>query len=192
MADDDFLSGGLGDFGDFGGGDWGGGSSSGGGGLFGGSSKFDFGGIAKGVGGLIGGFQDSSAFKAEAASYETAAKIAEENVGLTEEEVALKQFNEDRKVARTIGTERSTIAGNGLAQGGSGDYIIEDSARQGALSKGLIGVEGQIQENAYRTQAEKARGEAAAATAAAGKAKTGGIMSGLGSVFSVASSLFGI
>lgn len=159
----------------FGGGsDWGGGGSFGGGG--------DFGGVFKGIGGLVGGIFDSKASSAEAGSYETAAKIADENARLTEEETGIKQFEEERKLSHTIGTQEATIAANGFQEGGSGAYILADSARQGALASGMIGVEGQIQENAYKTQAEKARGEAAAARAASKKSMMGGMFSAVSSI----------
>ena len=156
-----------------------------GGGVFGGSDFGGLSGVAKGVSGLVGGIFDSQSYAAQQQSYTEAAGIADENARLEEESTQVKEYQEQRKIDRTLGSQKAAVAASNFGEHGTALYLLSDSARQGALAKGMIGVQGQIEENAYREQAAKARGEAAAASAASSKSMVGGL-------FSAASSIIGL
>lgn len=145
---------------------------------FGASAK----GIAGGISGLVGGFFDSKAASAQAESYHQAAKQGNEIANLEEESTAISQYQEARKVSKTLGQIRATEASNGFGEGGSGMYILQDSQRQGAIANAKIGIQGQIQVDAARMAANKAEGEAKAAEAGSSKSMFGGIMSAVSSI----------
>jgi hypothetical protein len=103
----------------------------------------------------------------EASNYDLAAKYATQNVGFTEQATALKETQLDRQIYQTIGGERSQISGAGMTEGGSGFYLLRDSASQGALTKSVAQTQGLITEEGYKEQAQSYTNMAAAARVAA-------------------------
>ncbi|WP_316176267.1 hypothetical protein [Bradyrhizobium sp. SZCCHNRI1073] len=103
----------------------------------------------------------------EAENYLLASKFATQNVGFTEQATALKESQLDRQIYQTIGGERAQIAGAGLTQGGSGFYLLADSASQGALTKSVAATQGLITEEGYKEQAQSYENMAKAAKLAA-------------------------
>jgi hypothetical protein len=59
-----------------------------------------------------------------------------------------------RQETMTIGSQKAGVAGAGFAEGGSAYYLMKDSANQGALAQGTIGLQGAITAAGYREQGE--------------------------------------
>lgn len=151
-----------------------------------------------------GDLATAQGYEAESQAYSEAAGYAAGNVTLAEESKAIQQYQQQRSLSLSLGRTRAQLAGAGLTSGGSGLDILRASAAQGALAKGLIGVQGEIQAQGYRAQsaadtllseqatdaATSAQDAAAAArtqASAASKAGTisliGGIVGGIGKIF---------
>lgn len=173
------------------GGLWGGGAGTD---NFGGGG-FDFGalgGVVKGFGGLITGEMDADAAKEQAKAFHEAALQGREIAELEGEATTLEQYQEQRKLTKSLGEISAAQAANGFAEGGSGLYILADSARQGAVTQGKTGLQGAIEQDAAIMAANKSDAEAAAARASAKKSEAGGIMSGISGVFSLVSGIAGL
>ena len=145
----------------------------------------DYSGIFKAVGGFISGQQDSAAYREQAQSYEQASDIAGENARLEEEVTGIKEYQEQRKINESMGATQAAQAASGFEEGGSGMYLLRESAMQGGIAEAGIAVQGEIQKNAFLEEQAKAAGEAKAAKAAASKASTGGIFSLLSGIASL-------
>jgi hypothetical protein len=156
--------------------------------------------MATGLGGAIGlfgtGVQDlftaqgdraaAAGYQQAAQSYQTAAGIATANIGIEQNSVAIQQAQLDRKIEMTTGSATAAEGAANVSGGSAGD-IMRMSMQQGALAKGIVSTQGQIQENAFAEQATayqamsaSAIGAAGAASAAAKGATAGGIFSFIG------------
>ncbi len=91
---------------------------------------------------------------AEASNYDLASTLAQENKQFTTASTAIQQSQMDRNNYLQIGGQRADIAGAGFTEGGSALDILADSARQGALSRAVLGQQGHITEAGYQEQAD--------------------------------------
>ena len=152
--------------------------------LFSGISNSDLaggvGGIVGGIGSLFGGFGKSDAFQAEAQGFATAAQFANENATLSGEVGGLQELAAARQIQHVEGSQVATAAGNGLHLSGSALSLIRDSASQGALAEGQIGLRTAIAVTNYQGQAAADLAQQQAAQAQASAAETGGIFGALG------------
>lgn len=140
--------------------------------------------------------------RAEATSYGLAADLAEKNEEFAETSTAIKTMQAQREAYLGIGAETSDIEGSGFQLTGTGVDLLRSANQQAALTKQVIGAQGQIQEAGYAEQAGSYENmEAAAAHAAdeedslSGTSKIVGLATGgvkaLSSIASVAG-LFGL
>lgn len=91
---------------------------------------------------------------AEATNYDLASTLATKNEAYAKTSTAIQQMQQDRNTYLQIGGQKAAIGGAGFAQSGSAIDILADSARQGALAKATLGVQGLINEAGYQEQAE--------------------------------------
>ena len=127
---------------------------------------------------------EATGYGLESQAYTEAAGYATGNVQLAEESTAIQQYQQQRKLATTLGRQRAEIAGANLGPGGSGAYLLRSSMARGALASGLIGVQGAINAQGYASQstadialAEQATNTGEAATSAASSSQTGTALS---------------
>lgn len=125
-----------------------------------------------GIGNAVG-----SLFSAEG-DYGAASDYAKA-IQLTKLQTAVKENQVNRQITQTIGQEKAATGANGFQLSGSNADIIRASAQQGGLSKGLVALQGQMQENAYATQESAAR-----------NAGNAGIFGGIAGILGTALSLF--
>ena len=164
-----------------------GGSSSGGSGI-------NLGSIGNGLGSLFtaeGDLAQAAGSEAAAQAYTSAAAIAGQDVNLEAESTNLQQIAAARKVRETIARGQSNISGAGLQAGsGSGLAILRESQAQGNVTGQVIGLQGQINENAYLEQETAFTGEAAQATATANAEKSAAAGSAISGIAGLAGALF--
>lgn len=91
---------------------------------------------------------------AEANNYDLAGNLANENAAFTEQSTRIQQQQQQRQETQTIGGQKAAEGGAGFSSGGSAFYLMRDSANQGALSSGVIGMQGAINEAGYNEQAQ--------------------------------------
>ena len=91
---------------------------------------------------------------AEATNYDRATVLAEQNKQFTETSTAVQEAQLDRSNYLQIGRQGADVAGAGFTASGSALDILADSARQGALSKQVLGQQGLITEAGYEEQAQ--------------------------------------
>jgi hypothetical protein len=77
-----------------------------------------------------------------------------------------------------------------LQVSGSALDLIRDSTRQGAIAKAVVGLQGDIDYNAFMGQSNAATAQAAAYTQQAKAAKSGGFLGAIGSAVGIIGSLF--
>ncbi len=149
-----------------------------------------------GFGSLIAGDATAAAdrakakgFQEESLAYTQAAGYAAGEVNLAEESKAIKKYQQQLLINRTIGAQEAQVGGGGFQESGSGLSLLKASMAQGALATGLVGVQGEINAEGYRAQqaadaglANQADTAAAAARSAASSASEGGIFGALGGV----------
>lgn len=111
------------------------------------------------------GYRDS------AGSYSRAAEMARENAQIAEKSTDLKLLQSERQIFKTIGGQQADIAGAGFAASGTALDLLADSTRQGELTQSLIELQGEIDVNAYLSQATAYEGQAALQMAQASSAE---------------------
>lgn len=129
----------------------------GGGGGFGGSTVSDIGGAASD---LFAGSALRSRAKGnriEGEEYSLAANLADQNAQFAATSTAVKQAQEQRSINMTLGQQQADVASSGFAAGGTALDLLADSARQGALSKAVLGQQGAIEQAGYKEQAQSFR-----------------------------------
>jgi hypothetical protein len=157
-----------------------GGGAGGSGGLsIPGLGGMNFGLIGAGIGDLFAAGGD----KDEENDYKQAASIATQNVAISAESTDIQKTQAQRDIYQTIGSQQAEVAASGTTGGGSAQALLRSSRSQGALQQQQLTVQGQINQNAYKEQAQAYTGEADAAGAAASAATAGGIGSILGGLF---------
>jgi hypothetical protein len=167
--------------------------------LFGAASS-----LLGGVSSLIGGNAASAGSKAAAKAYGVAAGYADQNAQLALENEALAQKGTEitklgftRQLYQVMGGARADVAASGLAQSGSAEDVMRSTAQQGALTKSLITLQGDIaakgyeaESLSYKAQAASYAGQAQAATAQAGAQKSGGTLGLIGGIIGGIASIF--
>jgi hypothetical protein len=152
-----------------------------------------FGAISSLFGGISGQKGQEAAAKgsdAAAAAFHTGAEIAGQNVELEKMSTDVQGIQAERKVVKTIGSMQAGLEGAGVvATSGTGIDLLRDSTAQGHLTSQMIGVQGEINANAFRQQQAGLEGQAAQAEAtaaaqrAAGKSDMfGGILGAVGKI----------
>lgn len=111
-----------------------------------------------GVGSLLGGNAAASGSKKAAALYGRAADLTATATGL-------KETAASRQIYQTLGGGIADAAANGLNQSGSAEDILRSGAQQGALSKALIQIQGDIDVNSLNARKEDALASASAQSA---------------------------
>lgn len=91
---------------------------------------------------------------AEAQNYDLAANLAKENAAYTTQNTRIQEYQQQRQETQTIGAQQAAEGAAGFGVGGSAFYLMRDSANQGALAKGMIGLQGAITEAGYTEQAQ--------------------------------------
>lgn len=129
-----------------------------------------------GIGSVLGGNAAAAGSKQAAVFYDRAA-------ALTKLETGLKETAANRQIFQTLGGARADVAANGLLQSGSAEDVLRSSAQQGALSKALIQLQGDIGAESYTAQAAQAR-------ATASSQHSGGLLGGLMGLAGAAASIF--
>jgi hypothetical protein len=75
------------------------------------------------------------------------------------------------QISKSLGQTTADVAGAGFATAGSAIDLLRESAAQGAITKQVTQVQGNIQEAGYKEQAQSYENMAAAAGVAAGAEK---------------------
>jgi hypothetical protein len=165
-----------------------------------GNALSGLGGLAGAAGSLLGGSSSSAGYAATAAGDRAEAQGLEEAAQSEELNKTLAGASgqiQDAMAARTIYKSTSGIeaaaAGAGFNGGGSAGDILRESAQQGALTRQMLGVQTEVNENTYQMQAntytaeaQQAEDNADAADAAASAAETGGVLGAIGGVLGAA------
>lgn len=135
-----------------------------------------------GMGGAVSDLFTSMGQSAEAKGYSSAANIANKNAQLEKESTQIKQAQAQRQGYMVNSAAKADIGSSGLAQSGSALNILRSNAQQTALTSGVLGVQGQINEQGYQQQAAAYQSEASAAKSSAKGSMMGSIMGAVGMV----------
>lgn len=142
----------------------------------------------------------------EGKNYDLAASLADQNAQYTEYTTNIKQQQQDRTTFQALGNIQSEVAGSGLKMSGSALDVLHESAANGAITKEVLGVQGQITEAGYLEQGDSYRNLSKAAAfavegdnlaadaadhAAVGAETTAGLKSAAG-VFSLVTDVAGL
>jgi hypothetical protein len=144
------------------------------------TSGADYFGAAKSLLGGVSGFQGGNA---QAQTANTAAQTYANAARLSLASTQIKEAAASRGIYQSLGGIRAAAGGNGLNMGGSAEDVIRDSAHQGAIAKSVIGLQGQIDYNSFMAQSSSEAAKAASA-------KSGGMMSTIGSIVGIAGAIF--
>jgi hypothetical protein len=166
-------------------------SQNGGGGLFGAIANFgNSGGLSSSaigdIGGAAGDLFGALGDQASAGAFREAAAIDTQNEALAGENTQIQEFMANRKVNEVIGAQRAAEGAAGVSGGGSGAYLLRDSMAQGALTKQIIQVQGAVQQNTYREEAEAHEAQAQAASDAATGGFFSSVFKGIGAALKIA------
>lgn len=130
----------------------------------------------------------------ESAHYLRAAGLAEQNAAFTRESTAIQSTQLQRQVFQGLGSIEASVAGSGLAEGGSALDVLRSSAQQGALQDAVLKRQGLISEQGYKEQANSYRDMSESALRAAHDAENAakgstatGILKGVGAIASMIS-----
>jgi hypothetical protein len=126
------------------------------------------GGIFEGAGTIFAGFESANADREEAAYYKKAA-------GWEKYSTNIKEMSFNRQLYQTLGTGRADIASSGLKISGSAADVMRSSAAQGAVTRDLIGLQGEINEQGLLAQSRAAEDQATGA-------EVGGTLGGIGQI----------
>lgn len=161
------------------------------------------GGVLGGIGGFFSGQENAAGLDAQAQGdfqaakyFADAADISRSNEDIVKSSFAIQEAQLGRKIFQTEGTQTATTSGNNLEGGSAGD-LMRQSMQQGALAKGVLAQQGQIEVRSYEQQAlglqaqeASAIGAGNAALHASEAAASGGFMSLLKGGLSLASMFF--
>lgn len=126
------------------------------------------GGIFKGAGDIFSGFEAAAADREEAAYYGKAAQWTQYSTGI-------KELAANRQIYQTLGTGRADIGASGLKLSGSAADVMRASAAEGSITRNMIGLHGQIDEQGLIAQEKAAKDQASGA-------EIGGILGGIGQI----------
>lgn len=145
-------------------------------------SAGDFSSSFSDLGGAVSDLFSAQGDRLAAGSYRDAAKISRQNEALEAQSTAIKQAQLTRSIYMTEGQQKADVAGLGFSNSGSAIDIMRASAQQGALAHSLTALQGDIQVNAYKSQATAEEGQAATADTAAQGDTFGAIFKTIGAV----------
>lgn len=169
--------------------------------------------ISSGVGGVLGDFGGAASdliaaggYSQEADTYREAAKTIGQAVGLekqneaiTKASTGIQEVQQQRELYQSMSTSTAVAGAGGIATSGSVSDVLRSSAQQGALTKQLIGAQGEINVNAeaiaatgFKAQQQAYIGQADAADAQAQAAQAGGASDILGGIIGIAGLAFGL
>jgi hypothetical protein len=112
----------------------------------------------------------------EQQNYQRANLLAQQEAGFAAMSTKIQEMQESREISKSLGQTTADVAGAGFATAGSAIDLLRESAAQGALTKQVTQVQGNITVAGYKEQAESYANMATAAGIAAGaenKAATG-------------------
>ena len=141
--------------------------------------------FASDIGGAVSDIFSAIGSGKAATTYKQAQQMELQNVQYEKENVMLQEAQEQRKIELGIGREKAQVSGAGFTAGGSALDLLRMSQEQGAITKAAIGVEGQIQENAYAAQASAYGAQASAASTAQKGGFFGALLQGASAIFSL-------
>jgi hypothetical protein len=124
---------------------------------------------------LFSGFSQAAGSFASAEASATAAKQYFLAADVSKEQTALSERMAAIQLAQTQGAVQAGTAGAGFQMGGSAADIMRENAAQGALTKGAIDIQGNLQTSSYTAQMKAAK------QTATGQKVSGGL-SALGAV----------
>lgn len=130
-----------------------------------------------GLGGFLGGSSASKGAKAASKAYAKAAQ-------LTLLETGIKETAASRNIYQVLGGARADIAASGLKNAGSAADLMRSSAQQGAITKAIIGIQGQIDYSSLTAQSQAAAQQASASSSGGWMSAIGGVLGAVGSIFS--------
>lgn len=134
------------------------------------------------IGGAASDLFSAAGDSLSADSYRKAAAISGNNAKLEEQSTAIKEAAINRQNYKVIGGQQNDVASAGFAAGGSSLDLLRDSIQQGAMTKAVAGLQGQINENGFLSQQTAELGEAQTADAAASGDIFGAIFKTIGAV----------
>lgn len=117
----------------------------------------------------------------EQQNYQMANLYAQQEAQFEKQSTAIKEMQESREISKSLGQTTADVAGAGFATAGSAIDLLRESAAQGAITKQVTQVQGNIQEAGYKEQAASYANMATAAgiaASAADKAATGDFIAG--------------
>jgi hypothetical protein len=126
------------------------------------------------IGDLFAGFAAQSKAAGdliEQQNYELAAKLAQQEAQFTAMSTRIQEMQESREINKSLGQTTADVAGAGFATAGSAIDLLRESAAQGAITKQVTQMQGNITEAGYKEQAASYSNMAAAAGMAASAEK---------------------
>lgn len=105
---------------------------------------------------LLGGVGDYLGGNAAAGGSKKAAAFYFKAADLTNLATGLKETAASRQIYQTLGGARADVAANGLTQTGNAEDVMRSSAQQGALSKALVQLQGDIEAQSYTAKGQEA------------------------------------
>jgi len=140
----------------------------------------DYSGIFNSLGGVASDIFGASGHKSAAKAYDKAASYARQGAQLEGVSTNIRQMQADREIYKVLGGQRADVAGAGLANAGTALDLFRDSAAQGAMTKSLLGIQGEINVLGQQAQATAYAGQAASERAQAGGGFFGGLLKAVG------------
>lgn len=122
---------------------------------------------AQGIGGAVNDLFARKGAKITAAGLRQAAAFEGQNADLSQEATGIKQLQADRLIFKTIGGQQADIAAAGFGNQGSAFDLMADSAQEGALTKGAIDIQGDIDYNQFKEKQQSYLSQAKAQDSAA-------------------------
>ncbi len=136
-----------------------------------------------GAGGIFGGAADIFGGFATASGDTSAANYYNQAAALTALSTGLKQEMVTRQGYQAVGQNKAAVSAGGFSLSGTAEDLVRQTGQQVGLTRGVVGLQGQIQEQAYTAQA-------ASAQAAAQASQGGGILGGLGGLIGGIATIF--
>lgn len=134
------------------------------------------------IGGAVSDLFSSAGDSLSAGSYRQAAAISGNNAKLEEQSTAIKEAAIQRQNYKVLGGQQNDVASAGFSASGSALDLMRDSIQQGAMTKAVAGLQGQINENGFLSQQIAELGEAQTADTAAQGDIFGAIFKTIGAV----------
>lgn len=126
-----------------------------------------------------------SGHKLSAQGYRDAAASSRKNEEYSVMSTDIKMMQADRAITKTLGGQEADIASSGFTFGGSALDIIADSMSQGALTKDLIDLQGDIDLNTIQAQTRAYDLQAMAADKAGERSGLSAIINGVAGLASL-------